>query len=219
MTFRICFRHSLTDGLKKYNSQEVKQGMIVINSMKSLIFIAITLFTHISSHAHTISGSGLLHPLNGIDHLIAMIAVGAYSVQLGGRAIYMVPLSFLAAMLVGGIIGFEQYIVYYTELGIALSVALLGIAIGLKERLSLLLAMIGVGLFGICHGYAHGEELPFAENQFSYAVGFMFTTACLHLTGAFGADLIQKCINNGDRVLQGLGFLSAIVGVGLIFQL
>ena len=98
----------MTDGLKKYNSQEVKQGMIVINSMKSLIFVAVGLLTHISSHAHSISSSGLLHPLNGIDHLIAMIAVGAYSVQMGGKAIYMVPLSFLAAMLVGGIIGFEQ---------------------------------------------------------------------------------------------------------------
>ena len=131
--------------------------------MKSLIIVVITILTHISSHAHAISGSGLLHPLNGIDHLIAMIAVGAYSVQLGGRAIYMVPLSFLAAMLVGGIIGFEKYILYYTELGIALSVALLGIAIGLKERLSIWLAVIGVGLFGICHGYAHGEELPFLK--------------------------------------------------------
>ena len=187
--------------------------------MKSLSIFAIASLFHFNSQAHIVSGSGLLHPLNGIDHLIAMIAVGAYSVQLGGRAIYVVPLSFLAAMLVGGIIGFEQYILYYTELGIALSVALLGIAIGLKERLSLLLAMIGVGLFGICHGYAHGEELPFAENQFSYAAGFMFTTACLHLIGAFGADLIQKRINNGDRILQGLGFISAFVGVGLIFQL
>ena len=187
--------------------------------MKSFAIFAIALLSQVSSHAHTISGSGLLHPLNGIDHLIAMIAVGAYSVQLGGRAIYMVPLSFLAAMLVGGIIGFEQYIVYYTELGIALSVALLGIAIGLKERLSIWLAVIGVGLFGICHGYAHGEELPFAENQFSYAAGFMFTTACLHLIGAFGADLIQMRINNGDRLLQGLGFISAFVGIGLIFQL
>ena len=219
MTFCFLLTHLLTDGLKKYNSQEVKQGMIVINSMKSLIFIAISLFTHICSHAHAISSSGLLHPLNGIDHLIAMIAVGAYSVQLGGRAIYMVPLSFLAAMLVGGIIGFEQYILYYTELGIALSVALLGVAIGLREKLSLWLAAIGVGLFGICHGYAHGEELPFAENQFSYAAGFMFTTACLHLIGAIGADLIQKRIHNGDRLLQGLGFISAFVGVGLIFQL
>ena len=187
--------------------------------MYSLAIFAIALLLQVSSHAHTISSSGLLHPLNGIDHLISMIAVGAYSVQLGGRAIYLVPLSFLVAMLVGGIIGFEQYILYYTELGIALSVALLGVAIGLKERLSLWLAVIGVGLFGICHGYAHGEELPFAENQFSYAAGFMFTTACLHLIGAFGADLIQKRINNGDRVLQGLGFVSAFVGVGLIFQL
>ena len=187
--------------------------------MKSAIVFAICLLFYISTLAHAISSSGLLHPLNGIDHLIAMIAVGAYSVQLGGRAIYLVPLSFLAAMLVGGIIGFEQYILYYTELGIALSVILLGIAIGLKEQLSLWLAMIGVGLFGICHGYAHGEELPLAENQFSYAVGFLFTTACLHLIGAFGADLIQKRINNGDRVLQGLGFISAFIGAGLIIQL
>ena len=187
--------------------------------MKSAIVFVTCLLFYISTYANAISSSGLLHPLNGIDHLIAMIAVGAYSVQLGGRAIYLVPLSFLAAMLVGGIIGFEQYILYYTELGIALSVALLGVAIGLREKLSLWLAAIGVGLFGICHGYAHGEELPFAENQFSYAAGFLFTTACLHLFGAVGADWILKRIHHGDRILQGLGFISAFVGVGLIFQL
>jgi urease accessory protein len=176
------------------------------------------LLAHITSHAHMVSSSGLLHPITGIDHLLAMVAVGAYSVQLGGRAVYIVPLSFLAAMLVGGIVGFEQYILYYTELGIILSVVLLGVAIGLRERLSILLAVIGVGIFGVCHGYAHGEELPFAENQYSYAAGFMFTTACLHLMGAFGANTIQRRFNKGDKILQGLGFVTALVGVGFLFQ-
>jgi urease accessory protein len=187
--------------------------------MRFFFILVFALLAQSSSHAHWVSGSGLLHPLTGIDHLLAMIAVGAYSVQLGGRAIYTVPLSFLAAMLVGGIIGFAQYILYYSELGIALSVVLLGVAIGLQERISLLLAVLGVGLFGICHGYAHGEELPFAENQFSYTAGFMFTTACLHLTGAFGADFILKRVAKGHRVLQGLGFATVLIGVGLVFQL
>lgn len=187
--------------------------------MRFFFILGFALLTHSSSHAHLLSGSGLLHPLTGIDHLLAMIAVGAYSVQLGGRAIYTVPLSFLAAMLVGGIIGFAQYILYYTELSISLSVVLLGVAIGLQERISLALAVLGVGIFGICHGYAHGEELPLAEDQFSYAAGFMFTTACLHLTGAFGADFILKRVAKGHRVLQGLGFATALIGVGLVFQL
>ena len=188
-------------------------------SMKSMVVLVVGLLACVNSFAHIVSGSGLLHPISGIDHLLAMVAVGAYSVQLGGRAVYIVPMSFLIAMFVGGIVGFEQYILYYTELGIALSVVLLGVAIGLRERLSILLAVIGVGIFGVCHGYAHGEELPFAENQYNYAAGFMFTTACLHLIGAFGADIIQKRFNKGDKVLQGLGFATALVGVGLIFQL
>ena len=187
--------------------------------MKSMVVLAVGLLACINSFAHIVSGSGLLHPISGIDHLLAMVAVGAYSVQLGGRAVYIVPLSFLIAMLAGGIVGFEQYILFYIELGIVLSVVLLGVAIGLRERVSILLAVVGVGIFGVCHGYAHGAELPFAENQHSYAAGFMFTTVCLHLIGAFGADFIQKRFSKGDKVLQGLGFATALVGVGLIFQL
>jgi urease accessory protein len=187
--------------------------------MKSFIIFSIALISHISSHAHNVSGSGFIHPLIGIDHLLAMIAVGALSVQLGGRAIYMLPLSFLCAMLLGGIVGFEQYKLYYTEIGIVFSVALLGVAIGMKTRLSLVLAVVGVAIFGVCHGYAHGVEQPFTENQFSYAAGFLFTTACLHFIGAFGADLIHKRINKGSKVLQALGFATAFVGVGLMFQL
>ncbi len=108
---------------------------------------------------------------------------------------------------------------FVSNLSIVLSKVLLGVAIGLHQRLSILLAVIGVGVFGVCHGYAHGEKLPFAENQYSYAAGFMFTTACLYLTGAFGADIIQKRFNKGEKVLQLLGFATALVGCGLIFQL
>ena len=182
------------------------------------IFFVVLLFAHLVSQAHMTSNDGLLHPLSGFDHIFAMVAVGIYSVQLGGVAIFVVPLSFLIAMLVGGFIGFEQYILYYTELGIALSVSLLGMAIGLKKRLSLLFAIFGVGIFGICHGYAHGEELPQAVNKIDYALGFIFTTASLHLLGALGAHFIQK-LSVGESILKKLGFVTALVGVLLIFQL
>lgn len=166
-----------------------------------------------------VSSSGLVHPLNGIDHLSAMVAVGVYSVQLGGRGVYAVPISFLLAMLIGGVIGFEQYILYYTELGIALSVVLLGMAIGMRSNISLWLAVTGVGVFGICHGYAHGVELPLAEDQVGYAVGFMLTTGILHLLGAVVAHIIKQRFAQGGKLLQLFGFATAIVGVGLVFQL
>ena len=108
--------------------------------MISLLPLAIFFNLPDPCQAHMVSSSGLVHPLNGIDHLSAMVAVGVYSVQLGGRGVYAVPISFLLAMLIGGVIGFEQYILYYTELGIALSVVLLGMAIGMRSNISLWLA-------------------------------------------------------------------------------
>lgn len=140
--------------------------------------------------AHGFSGAGWLHPLTGLDHALAMIAVGAWSAQLGGRAIVTVPLAFVVCMLLGGIAGFTAYPVPGTELGIALSVLLLGSAIATGARTAVLLAAASVGIFGVCHGYAHGREAPHSSGQASYAVGFLATTAGLHIVGLMGGLLV-----------------------------
>ena len=156
-----------------------------------------------------------MHPLTGIDHMIAMIAVGAWSAQLGGKAIIYVPASFLFAMLRGGWLGFATIQIPGVEFGIALSVLILGIAIALNHKISLVIATLGVGMFGICHGYAHGNEIPNLANKYTYALGFLITTACLHLIGAIGGLIILEN-KRGSLYLRLCGCGAAIVVIKLI---
>src|SRR3954447_11209333 len=158
--------------------------------------------------AHGFGGSGWLHPLTGIDHMLAMIAVGAWSAQIGKHAVFYVPAAFVAAMVFGGALGFEHVVLSGSEGGIALSVVMVGSSIALERRTPVVLAAIGVGLFGICHGYAHGYEIPGAESRWVYASGFLITTACLHLVGAVGGLLILEHVH-GNRWLRCAGAMTA----------
>ncbi len=167
------------------------------------------------SYAHGFGGAGWLHPLTGLDHMLAMVAVGAWSAQLGGRALYTVPLAFLGTMVIGAALGIVQGGLTGTEFGIALSVLLLGIAIALERRTALWIAAIGVGLFGVCHGYAHGSEMPGSEQIGSYVAGFLITTASLHLVGAVGGLLLLES-QRGKRWLGLAGVTIAVVGAYLV---
>ena len=186
--------------------------------MLNLLFLmSVDLLISKSPPAHGFVGSGWLHPLTGIDHMLAMIAVGAWSAQLGKYAVISVPAAFVAAMLFGGVLGFEHFVVPGSELGIALSVVMLGSAIALERRIPLFLAAIGVGLFGICHGYAHGYEIPSLASTWVYASGFIITTACLHLIGAVGGILILEHAR-GSRWLRFAGALTATIGLYLLMR-
>ena len=167
------------------------------------------------SYAHGFAGNGWLHPLTGLDHMLAMVAVGAWSAQLGGRALYTVPLAFLGTMAIGAMLGIVQSGLTGTEFGIALSVLLLGTAIALERKTAVWIAAMGVGLFGICHGYAHGAEMPGSEQVGSYAAGFLITTAGLHLVGAVGGLLLLES-QRGKRWLGLAGVTIAVVGAYLI---
>jgi len=180
-----------------------------------LLLMSIGLLAGKSPVAHGFGGSGWLHPLTGIDHMLAMIAVGAWSAQLGKRAVFYVPAAFVAAMLLGGLLGIDRFALADIELGIALSVVMLGSAIALGHRTSLLLAALGVGLFGMCHGYAHGYEIPSMESTWVYALGFLITTACLHLIGAVGGTLILER-PHGGRWLRFAGAMTATIGCYLL---
>ncbi len=155
-----------------------------------LLLMVVDLFTSKSPPAHGFVGSGWLHPLTGMDHMLAMLAVGAWSAQLGKRAVFSVPTAFVAAMLLGGTLG---------------------------RRTPLLVAALGVGLFGMCHGYAHGYEIPGMESTWVYALGFLITTACLHLIGAVGGILILER-PRGGRWLRFAGAMTATIGCYLLMR-
>ena len=135
--------------------------------------------------------SGLTHPVLGADHFLAMVSVGIVSAQIGGRAIWTVPATFVFVMGFGGLLGLFDVGLTAIESGIAVSVLVLGLAIAADRRLPIALAMTAVAFFAIFHGYAHGAEMPTVANPVTYALGFMTGTATLHVTGVVIGDISQ----------------------------
>jgi urease accessory protein len=131
--------------------------------------------------------SGFLHPLAGPDHIIAMVAVGLWGAFLGYPAIWVLPVTFPLVMAFGGAFGVIGVPLPGVETGIALSAIVLGLMVALAARPPLWIAAILVGVFAICHGHAHGTELPATADPVAYAIGFVSATGLLHLSGiAFG---------------------------------
>ena len=160
--------------------------------------------------------SGMVHPVLGYDHLLAMLSVGILSAQIGGRAIWTVPATFVTVMALGGALGLIDIGLNATELGIAISLVILGFVIALERRISIRAAMIGVGFFAIFHGYAHGAEMPDTAQPYLYALGFLIGTALIHLTGVLIGD-ISRHYERGKIVLRVGGALIALIGLLFVF--
>ena len=156
---------------------------------------------------------GLLHPLSGMDHLIAMVAVGIWGAQLGAPAIWVLPITFPMVMAVGGVLGVLRIPLPMPELVIALSALVLGAAVAMRLRLPFAAAAVVVAVFAIFHGHAHGAELPSSANPLAYGVGFVTATGLLHLCGIVIGTLTRWPV--GERVIQGLG--AVIAGLGCYF--
>ena len=135
--------------------------------------------------------SGLTHPVLGLDHFLAMLSVGILSAQIGGRAIWTVPGTFVLIMALGGLLGWIDIGLSAIEVGIAFSVVALGTAIAIDKKVPIVVAMSAVGVFAVFHGYAHGQEMPEVANAVTYALGFMTGTALLHLLGVVIGDISQ----------------------------
>lgn len=128
--------------------------------------------------------SGLAHPFTGLDHMLAMIAVGLWAAQQAQtRAIWSVPCAFAAAMVVGGVLAWAGLALPHVESGIAASVLMLGLLVATALRLPTVAAMAVVAVFALLHGYAHGTELPVSASLTTFALGFVLATACLHGIG------------------------------------
>jgi urease accessory protein len=157
---------------------------------------------------------GLTHPVLGPDHFLAMVSVGVVSAQIGGRAIWTVPATFVAVMALGGGLGLLDAGLSAIELGIAVSVLALGVAIAADRKLPVALVMVAVGFFAIFHGYAHGAEMPSVAEPARYAAGFLTGTAALHLFGVIVGDISQHYAR-GKLLLRIAG--GAIAGSGAWF--
>lgn len=176
-----------------------------------------------SAQAHMLGGpmggfgSGFEHPLLGPDHFLAMLAVGLWGAQLGGRAVWSLPATFPLIMCLGGIAGMTEIVpMPFMELGIGLSVVVLGLAIAVRWRAHEFIALALISVFAIFHGYAHGQELPGAADPAAYAVGFVVATGLIHVAGVAIGMLLGKV--SGGRLIQVLGGLVALCGLYFVID-
>jgi urease accessory protein len=182
-----------------------------------LMLAPTTAFAHTGAgYAHGFA-DGFAHPLGGLDHILAMVTVGVLAWQLGGRATWLVPASFVSLMAIGGTFGIAGEPLPWVELGIAASVIVLGAMVALGVKAPLAVAMGIVGLFAIFHGYAHGTEMPLDASGGVYAAGFMLATALLHVAGIALGFLIGRIGDLYGRLAYRLGGgLVALAGVGIL---
>ena len=155
--------------------------------------------------------AGLFHPVLGFDHLLAMLSVGILSAQIGGKAIWHVPTTFVLIMAVGGILGMQGVGIPMVESGIALSVLVLGVALAAEKLIPEWVAIIAVIIFGTFHGHAHGTEMPLIANPWLYGAGFMIGTAFIHVVGVYIGFGFKK-LQRGPTLLRATGVGIATVG-------
>ena len=185
--------------------------------------LAVTALAPAAALAHTGHGDhsgfihGFMHPIGGLDHILAMVTVGLLAYQLGGRALWLVPASFLTVMAAGGLLGLAGVSFYFVEPGIAASVVVLGaiVALGLKPHVAAAMGL--VALFAVFHGYAHGVEAPVAGSTAAYGAGFLAATALLHATGIAAGMLVGRISERQGQLGYRLaGSAVAVAGLAIL---
>ena len=184
--------------------------------LPSLFLLAQAAEAHVNKGEAIGFFSGLKHPISGLDHVIAMIAVGLWGAQLGAPAIWMLPVAFPLVMAMGGMLGLLGLPLPGVEIGIAASAILLGAAVLMELRPPLALAAALVGFFAVFHGYAHGSELPAGESGLLYSIGFVVATGCLH-----GVGITIGVVHRwgwGQRAIRVTGAAIALAGVFFLWR-
>ncbi len=183
------------------------------------IIVTFAFFLPSLAHAHVGVGDavgfahGIGHPLRGLDHILAMVAVGLWAAQYSGRARWTIPATFVFVMAFGGLLGTMGILVPFVEPGIFLSVLVLGVLVAAAVRLPLFASALIVGLFAIFHGHAHGVEMPANTSGFAYGAGFALATAFLHALG-IGVALLARRLGQSNLARLSGGVI-AISGVYL----
>jgi urease accessory protein len=189
------------------------------SSWRQLCSPLLVLLVPTLAHAHVGVGhasglaAGLAHPLSGLDHLAAMIGVGLWAAQRGGRALWLVPLVFVLVMWAGGILGIAGVAIPLVEPGIIASLLVIGVLVAAAVRLPLVASVLIVGLFALVHGHAHGAEMPDTAAGMMYGVGFLVSTGLLLLAG-IGCGALAQRIGTTSLVRYAGGAI-ALLGVYL----
>ncbi|MBI3830954.1 MAG: HupE/UreJ family protein [Planctomycetes bacterium] len=163
---------------------------------------------------HDVNGfaTGLAHPVAGLDHILAMVAVGLWAAQMGGRAVWAIPAAFVGVMVCGGALGMAGVEMPFVESGILASVLVLGLLIAAAAKLPLYASLPLVGVFALCHGHAHGAEMAAGASSLDFSAGFVIATAGLHLAGlGLGALLKVKAPSFALRAAGGAVAAGAVL--------
>lgn len=188
----------------------LRTAIRLASAFVSIILLSGPAFAHEQSGLAGGFASGFTHPLTGLDHMIAMVAVGIWGAQLGMPAIWVLPITFPIVMAMGGVLGILKLPLPFQEPVIALSALMLGAAVAMRLKMPFAPAAAIVAVFAIFHGYAHGAELPHAANPLAYGIGFVTATGLLHLCGISIGLLLRWPI--GDRLIRGTGAAIALLG-------
>ena len=189
--------------------------------MKHRLAFALALFPTLA-HAHPGHGAatggigwGLAHPFSGLDHILAMIAVGLWAVQLGKRALWLLPLSFVCSMVVGATLGMGGVRLPFVEPAILASVIGLGALVAFATRLPLSASAALVSIAALFHGQAHGSEMPVNASGLLTAAGFVIATAALHATGIALGLTLQRTAHQRTLRLAGAAIFSTAILLAL----
>jgi urease accessory protein len=181
----------------------MKRGYLVLTAFAALLLTNVAQ-AHIIGAQGAGFGAGFAHPFTGVDHMLAMVAVGLWAAQLGGRARWVVPFAFMGAMIAGAGLALAGIALPMVATGIASSVLVLGLLIAFSARLPVAASAILVGAFAVFHGHAHGTELPQAASAALYGMGFLLATGMLHAAGLATGTLAARGFKPAwPRVLGG----------------
>jgi urease accessory protein len=194
----------------------VSYPLVVAVATIAALLIASVAEAHMGTGLAGGFGSGFKHPLTGFDHLLAMVSVGLWGAFLGRPLIYALPVIFPAVMVAGAVLGMFDVPLPPVEIGIALSVLVLGGCIAVSLKAPVWAASVIVATFAVFHGYAHGRELPSAADPIGYSVGFVFATGLLHVLGICIGSLKDR--PGGVVATRSLGAIIGATGVWYLYK-
>lgn len=195
----------------------MRKSAFLIATVTAMAFAASPAFAHPGHIGASGLAAGMAHPLSGLDHILAMVAVGILAAQAGGRYLWAIPAAFLSMMVIGGAAGMAGIALPMVEQGIIGSVILLGLVIAAGNSVPAPAAIVLTAAAAIFHGHAHGTEIPLGSGGFEYAAGFVISTALLHASGIAATLSASKGAGRmGQKVSRLAGGAIACAGLALM---
>jgi urease accessory protein len=185
-----------------------------IITIAALCLFADNAFAHTGVHTGSGFAGGFAHPMLGLDHLLAMVAIGVWAAQQGGRALWAVPATFVTVMVLGGLVALTGWVLPHVETGISLSVLVLGLLIAFQRNWPVTAGMSIAAVFALFHGYAHGLEMPQTASPLLFAAGFVLATSLLHGVGIISGRIGRDWVRAVGLLIAATGF--ALTGFSLM---